>query len=316
MPYKVVVATRSFGTTSQEPWEVLAEGDCEPIVVDISKVSDEEFSEVLRDADGLIVGRRPVTASIIASAPRLKVICMHGVGVDHIDLEATKARGVAVANCPDANFNSVADLTFGLMAAVACQIPQASQALQRGEWGSFTGVEVWEKTLGLIGLGRVGRAVARGAAGFHMSVLVYDPYVALAEVEKVGGRMVTLEELLAEADSVSLHASLTEETWQMINREALRRMKPTAYLINTSRGELVDEEALYEALTQGVIAGAALDVFAEEPPSDSPLLGLPNVVATPHMGAHSRESTTNASIMAARNVVQVLHRGEPVHRVT
>lgn len=316
MPYKVVVATRSFGTTSEEPWHVLAKGDCEPIVVDISQVTDEEFGELLRDADGLIVGRRPVTAEIIASASRLKVISMHGVGVDHIDLEAAKPQGVAVANCPDANFNSVADLTLGLMLAVARQIPQASQAVQRGEWGRFSGVEIWEKTLGLVGLGRIGCGVARRAAGFRMSVLVYDPYLAVSRVEEVGGRAVSLDELLAEADFVSLHAPLNEETLHMMNREALRRMKPTAYLINTSRGELVDEEALYEALTQGVIAGAALDVFTKEPPSDSPLLGLPNVVATPHIGGHSREATTNASITSARNVVQALQTGEPVHRVT
>ncbi|HAL61520.1 MAG TPA: hydroxyacid dehydrogenase [Chloroflexi bacterium] len=315
MPYKVVVATRSFGTTSQEPWDVLAEGGCVPVAVDILQLTDEEFAEVLRDADGLIVGRRPVTADIIANASRLKVISMHGVGVDHIDLEAAKAQGVAVANCPDANFNSVADLTLGLMVAVARQIPQVSQAVQGGEWGRFSGVEVWEKTLGLVGLGRVGRGVARRATGFQMSVLVYDPYLTVAEVEDAGGRMVALDELLAEADFVSLHAPLTEETQHMINREALRRMKPTAYLVNTARGELVDEEALYEALTQGMIAGAALDVFTKEPPGDSPVLGLPNVVVTPHIGAHTREATTNASIMAARNVVQALQTGEPVHRV-
>lgn len=312
---KVVVATRSFGSTSEKPWDVLARGGCEPVNVDVSEISDEALAEALEDADGLIVGGRPVTADIMARAPRLKVISMHGVGVDHIDLEAARTQGITVANCPHANFNGVADLTMGLILAVARRIPEASQALQRGEWGRFMGVEIWKKTLGLVGFGRVGRAVAGRAAGFQMRLLVCDPYVPDDEIEEAHGRAVSLDALTAEADFVSLHTPLTDETRHMINREALQRMKPKAYLINTARGELVDEKALYEALVQGAIAGAALDVFAEEPPAESPLLELPNVVATPHIGAHSRESTTNASIMAARNVVQALHAGEPVHRV-
>jgi D-3-phosphoglycerate dehydrogenase len=176
-------------------------------------------------------------------------------------------------------------------------------------------VEIWQKTLGLVGFGRVGRAVAKRAKGFQMPLLVCDPYAPNNEIEDARARRVSLETLMADADFVSLHTPLTDETRRMINWEALQRMRPTAYLVNTARGELVDEKALYEALIRGLIAGAALDVFTEEPPGDNPLLELSNVVATPHIGAHSRESTTNASIMAARNVVQALQAGEPVHRI-
>lgn len=315
MSYKVVVATRSFGSTSQRPWEVLSDGSCEAVRVDISKTSDRELADVLSDADGFIVGGRPVTADILAGASRLKIISMHGVGVDHIDLAAAKRQGVIVANCPGANFNSVADLTLGLMLAVARQIPRANQAVHRGEWGRSAGVEIWQKTLGLVGLGAIGRGVARRAAGFEMSVLAYDPYLSAAGVESLGAKAVPLNRLLAEADFVSLHAPLTGKTRNLIDMAALRRMKATAYLINTARGELVDEEALYEGLAQNLIAGAALDVFAKEPPIGNPLLELPNVVATPHMGAHSLEAITNVSILAARNIVQAFQTGEPLHRV-
>jgi len=316
MTYKVVIATRSFGSTSDRPWEILAEAGCGPVKVDINKAADEELTAALRDADAAIVGSRPITAEMINATRQLKVICMHGVGVDHINCEAARAKGVIVANCPGANSDSVADLTIGLMLAAARQIPQRALALQRGEWGHSVGVEIWQKTLGLVGLGRTGRGVAQRATGFKMRILVYDPYLSPTVIEEVGERSASLDELLAEADIVSLHAPATQETHHLINRETLRRMKPTAYLINTARGDLVDEAALCEALTQGLMAGASLDVFAQEPPeSDSPLLKLPNVVATPHIGAHSREATTNASVMAARNVAQALQTGEPLHRV-
>jgi D-3-phosphoglycerate dehydrogenase len=313
--HKVVVATRSFGSTSDEPWDLLAENDCEVLRVDITGATEEELGQALREAEGFIVGGRPVSGELIAGAEKLKVISMHGVGFDHIDLEAAREHGVMIANCPEANFNSVADLTLGLMIAVAREIPRAIAALARGEWGRFVGVEVWKKTLGIVGLGRIGRAVAGRAAGFEMRILVHDPYVSTEGIERAGGQSVGFDELLDEADFLSLHAPLSDETRHLVDEQALQRMKPTAFLINTARGELVDEEALYRALQKGAIAGAALDVFTEEPPGDNPLIGLPNVLATPHIGAHSQESTTNASVMAARNIVEALKRGEPVHRV-
>ena len=314
MKYKVVIATRSFGSSSQKPWNILREGQCDVVHEDIASISDEELISILSQADGFIVGARKITAGMMADS-RLKVISMHGVGTDHIDLEAAKKHNVIIANCPGANANSVADLTVGLMLALARNIPQASQAVKNGEWGRYAGVEIWSKTLSLFGFGAIGRAVARRAAGFSMSILVYDPFVSQADVEKSGGRICTLDHLFREADFLSLHAPLTSETKYIINHQALIQMKPSAFLLNMARGGLVDESALYEALKQNVIAGAALDAFAREPPIANPLLNLSNVVATPHMGAHSREATTNASIMAARNVVQALQTGEPEHRV-
>ncbi len=315
MAYKVVIATRSFGSTSDRPGQILAEAGCELIKVDINKATDAEYAAALQEADAAIVGSRPITAEMIGATQKLKVICMHGVGVDHINRDAARAQGVIVANCPGANSDGVADLTLGLMLAVARRIPQYMQALQRGEWGHAVGVEIWQKTLGLIGLGRIGRGVAERAAGFRMRVLVCDPYLAPDAIAGIGAHPADLDTVLAEADFVSLHAPATPETRQLINRDTLRQMKPTAYLINTARGDLVDETALYEALTTGVIAGAALDVYSAEPPGDTPLLKLPNVVATPHIGAHSREATTNASVLAAQNVVHVLQTGDALWKV-
>jgi D-3-phosphoglycerate dehydrogenase len=310
MAYKVVIATRSFGSSSERPQQILAEAGCELIKVDINKATDAEYTAALQAADAAIVGSRPITAAMISATHKLRVICMHGVGVDHIDRDAARAKGVIVANCPGANADGVADLTLGLMLAAARRIPYYMQALLRGEWGHAVGVEIWQKTLGLIGLGRIGRGVAERAAGFQMRVLVYDPYLSPDAIVEIGAEPADLDRVFAEADFLSLHAPATPETRRLINRDTLRKMKSTAYLINTARGDLVDEQALYEALTTGVIAGAALDVYNTEPPGDNPLLTLPNVVATPHIGAHSREATTNASVMAAQNVAHVLQTGD------
>lgn len=316
MKYKVLVATRSFGGTSLEPWRVLDDGACEAVTADLTKgLTDDQFKALLQDADGLIIGGRAVTADIINSAPRLKVISMHGVGVDHIDLIAAKERGIAVANCPGTNEESVADLVFGVMLALARRIPAADRELRAHKWGRFTGVELWAKVLGIVGLGRIGRAVARRAGGFSMEVLAYDPYVTPEQAASVEVKLTTFEELLARSDSLTLHVPLTAETRGMIGWAELQRMKPTAYLINAARGGLVDEEALYEALVQGLIAGAALDSFSQEPPWESPLLELENVVVTPHIGGHTREAIERVGVMAARNVVEALQGRQPLHRV-
>ena len=314
MPAKVLIATRSFGSTSDVPWNLLAENQYEVVRLDINKATDEELAEAMRDAGGLIIGSRAITSALIAEARHLKVICMHGVGVDHIDLEAARTQGVVVSNCPGANSDGVADLTFCLMLAVSRDILNANTALKQGEWGRYFGTQVWQKTLGLVGMGRIGRGVAQRARGFQMRVLVYDPLLDSQTLESVGVEAATLDDLLAQSDYISLHAPATEETHDLINEQTLGKMKPTAYLINTSRGELVDEEALYQALANKQIAGAGLDVYVDEPPTQHDLINLPNVVATPHIGAHSTEAITNVSIMAAQNVISAL-KGEPQHQV-
>ncbi len=316
MKAKVLIATRSFGSTSQKPWQVLAEAGCETVRADMSqKMTEERLIKLLDGVEAAIVGVVPMSARVLENAPRLKAVSAHGVGVDHIDLEAAARKGVIVANCPGANDQAVADLAIGLMVAIARQIPSVDQDVRSGKWGRYHGSELWNKTLGLIGLGRIGRGVAKRALGFDMQVLAYDPYVDEQLAGAIGVRMSSFEEVISAADFLSLHAALTEETRHMIGKSELENMKPSAFLINTARGGLVDEEALYAALVEGQLAGAALDAFAAEPPIDSPLLQLENVVLTPHIGAHTQEAIERVGVLAAQNVVQALQTGEPIHRV-
>lgn len=315
MSYKILVATRSFGSTSSKPWDVLNQEGCEIVKADMSqKMTEERLIELLMGVDGAIIGVVPMTAHVIQNSPRLKVVSMHGVGVDHIDLTAAAGSGVVIANCQGANDQSVADLTIGLMISIARNIPSVDGSLRKGGWGAHAGNELWNKTLGLVGLGRIGRGVAKRALGFDMKVLAYDPYVKDGDILP-GISLMSFEDVLRQADYVSVHAALTDETCHMIGADQLKLMKPSAYFINTSRGALVDEAALYSALTQKQIAGAALDVFNEEPPKDSPLLELENVVVTPHIGAHTRESIERVGIMAAENVLRTLKGGQPHCRV-
>ncbi len=309
MAPRVLIATRTFGSTSEEPWRILAEAGLECDRIDIKTATDEEMTAAFAKADAAIVGGRPITAAMVEGAPHLKVIAMHGVGVSHIDRATTLAKGIVVANAPGANSSSVADLTFGLMLAVLRRIPQQVNALRAGAWTSEVGVELWQKTLGIVGLGHIGRDVARRAHGFDMTVLAYDPIVSDEAFAAAEARSVSLEDLLAASDVVTLHAPSTPATKGLINAGRLHSMKRNACLINTARGDLVDEDALYEALTTGVIAGAGLDAYAQEPPNNNPLLTLPNVVATPHIGAHTEEAVTRASVMSAQNVVGVLRTG-------
>jgi len=315
MSYKILVATRSFGSTSSKPWDVLNQAGCEIVKADMSqKMTEERLIESLQGVDGAIIGVVPMTAHVLENAPTLKVVSMHGVGVDHIDLTAAARRGVVIANCLGTNDQSVADLTIGLMISIARNIPSVDSKVRHGGWGAHAGNELWKKTIGLVGLGRIGGGVAKRALGFDMKVLAYDPYVKSGDVEQ-GISLVSFDEVLKEADYISLHAALSEETRHMVGAAQLKSMKPTAYLINTARGALVDEVALYEALAQKQIAGAALDVFNEEPPKDSPLLQLENLVITPHIGAHTRESIERMGVMAVENVLQTLQGGEPHCRV-
>lgn len=312
MTRRVLIATRTFGSTSKEPWDLLAAAHCETTRIDVDAIGDEAFAAAFADVDAAIVGSRPISASIIEGAPRLRVIAMHGVGVDHIDRAAAREHGVVVANAPGANSESVADLAFGLLLAVARRITAESEDVHHGAWTSSLGTEVANKTIGLVGIGRIGLAVARRAHGFAMSVLGYDPYLSDDDFAAEGIERVGVDALFARADIVSLHVPSTPETRGIASRERIASMLPTAILINTARGDLVDEAALYEALASGHLAGAGVDTFAHEPPVGNRLLELANVVATPHIGAHTREAVTRASLMAARNVVGVLDSGEAV----
>jgi D-3-phosphoglycerate dehydrogenase len=241
------------------------------------------------------------------------VIGRAGVGVDNIDLEAAREAGVIVVHAPQAAGPAVAEHALALMLSLARRIPQADASMKRGEWQKreLEGAELAGKTLGVVGFGRIGRALGERAAALGMRVVAHDPLLSEAELRAGGAEPLTLETLLEQADYISLHVPLQDETRGMIGREAIEKMKPGARLINTARGGLVDEEALLEALESGHLAGAALDVFAEEPPRLTALISHPNMVATPHLAAQTAEAQLRTSLDIAREVLAAL-RGEPL----
>jgi D-3-phosphoglycerate dehydrogenase len=266
----------------------------------------------LADADALVVrSATRVTAELLESAPRLRVIGRAGAGVDNIDLDAATRRGVLVMNTPGSNAVSVAELAFALLLSLARAVPQLHSSLQAGRWEktAFPGTELRGKTLGLLGFGRVGMEMARRARAFEMRVVACDPFVGPEVGREEGVEMLSFDELLARSDWLSLHASLSTSTDRILNAAALAKMKRGARLINTARGELVDEEALAAALRSGHLAGAAIDVFTEEPPRNSPLLSLPNVIATPHMGAATEEAQGEVSYVIAEQIRDYLANG-------
>ena len=305
--FKVVVTARSFGEGSDEPQAILRAADCEVIKSPLGRpLTSQELAEFIKDADALIAGNDQVDAAAINAAERLKVISRYGVGLDNYDLAAASARGIAVTNTPGTNDNSVADLTIALLLACARGIPKADRITKGGEWKRVLGVEAWRKTIGVVGCGKIGRGVVQRARGFDMEVLCYDLVKEDKWAETIGARYVDLEELLQQSDFVSVHVPLLPSTRRSIGRRELGMMKRSAFLINTARGEIVDEGALYEALTTGVIAGAGLDVLEKEAVAGNPLAGLDNVVLTAHMGGYTRDAVRNMGVLAARNVVDVL----------
>jgi len=281
-------------------------------------LSPRELAEIIGGYEGLIIrSGTQVTAEVIQAADRLKVIGRAGTGVDNIDLEAATLKGIMVVNIPNSNVISVAEHTIGLLLALARHLPQADASLRAGCWSrqGLKGIEVRGKTLGIIGLGRIGSAVAQRAQGLEMKVIAYDPFVSTDYAARRGVDLVSLEELLRRSDFVSLHLPLTERTRGLIGAEELAMMKPTAYLINCARGGIVDEEALCAALEAGKLAGAALDVFTEEPLTDSPLLRNERVILTPHLAATTEEAQRQAAREIAQQVVEVLEGQAPRYPV-
>ncbi|MCA9876534.1 MAG: phosphoglycerate dehydrogenase, partial [Thermomicrobiales bacterium] len=311
---RVVVAARSFASTDPAPREALQRAGV-TVVQPGTPPRGPELAAMLGDADGLIVGAIPLTEEHFAAAPRLRVVAMHGVGVDHIDLQAAAAHGVVVTNAPGSNDGAVADLTVGLMLACLRQIPGADRAARGGEWRGVVGEELAGKRVGILGWGRIGRNVARRLSGFDVSLLVHDPFVTPDLIAESGATPLSLEDTLAQADIVSLHLPLTPATSNLLGAEKLRLIKRGAYLINTARGGIVDEAALLTLLQSGHLRGAGLDCFAVEPPVGNPLLTLPNVVVTPHIGAQTREAIARMGAIAAENVLRVLGGEEPLYRV-
>lgn len=261
------------------------------------------------EADAIIVrSATKVDAEVLAAARRLRVVARAGVGLDTVDVRAATMAGVMVVNAPTSNIVSAAELAVALMLAAARHVSQAHAALRAGQWDRtcFTGTELYDKTVGVVGLGRIGVLVAQRLAAFGMNVIAYDPYVQAGRAAQVGVRLVDLHTLLAESDFMSVHLPKTPETIGLIGADQLAAAKPGLILVNAARGGIVDEAALHDALVAGRVAAAGLDVFAHEPALDSPLLALDNVVATPHLGASTAEAQEKAGLSVARSVVLAL----------
>jgi D-3-phosphoglycerate dehydrogenase / 2-oxoglutarate reductase len=257
------------------------------------------------DADAILVrSATTVDAEVFAAARQLKVVARAGVGLDNVDVPAATQAGVMVVNAPTSNIVSAAELAVALLLAVARHVPEANASLKDGQWkrSKFSGTELYEKTVGVVGLGRIGALVAQRLSAFDVKLLAYDPYVSAARAGQLGVHLVGLDELLETSDFITVHLPKTPETVGLIGEEALRKVKPTARIVNAARGGIVDEQALYTALREGRLAGAGVDVYASEPCTDSPLFELSTVVATPHLGASTAEAQEKAGIAVAKSV--------------
>lgn len=314
--YKVLVTARSFGTVDDLAVRLLEQNDCE---VKKLKADDGPIPEQLRRelpaADAVIAGLEDYDRDLIEHAKRLKVISRYGVGYDKVDLKAAGDRHIAVTVTPGANGDSVADLAVSLMLNCARNIVVMDNSIKDGNQTRPSGVEMWGKTLGVVGAGRIGKGVAKRCTGFNMRILCYDQYQDEAFQKECGAEYVDFMTLVRESDFITIHSPLTPETKNLFGREQFKAMKRDAILVNTARGGIVDEEALYEALTTGEIRGAALDATVAEPPYGSPLCSLSNCILTPHAGAATKEAVSKMGLMAAQNAVDVLTGGTCAYEV-
>ena len=293
----VVVTPRSFSLREELEHEV------SDVRYEAGPLSAEQLIPLVADADGLLAGVDEIDARVFDAAPHLRVVARYGAGVDRVDLAAARRRGAVVTTTPGANANAVAELTIAMLLALARPLLQARDAARTGAWKSVRGFEVRGRTLGVVGLGRIGSLVAEKARGLGMHVVAEDPYVA---------GTATLEELQARADVVSLHLPLTDETRDLVDREFLARLQPGAVLVNTSRGELIDEAALVEALDGEHLRAAALDTLPHEPPpADHPLLHRDDVLVTPHIGAATAEAAEAMGRIALEELLTVLDGRKP-----
>lgn len=276
-------------------------------------ISPDDLLKAIPEYDALIVrGRTKVTAAVFEAAKSLKVVGRAGVGVDNIDLAAAKAHGITVVNSPTATSIAVAELAFGLLLAVARELPRADATMKAGQWikKELEGVELYGKTLGVIGFGRIGAEVGKRAAIFGMEVIGYDPLIPADEIKKRGGQPVSLADLFSRSDFITMHIPLTPETRNLINAEALKAMKDGVRIVCAARGGVIDEAALLEALKSGKVAAAGLDVFVAEPPGQTELVAHPRVVCTPHIGAQTVEAQARAADDIASEILAALQGKE------
>lgn len=281
-------------------------------VVNKTDLTEEQLEGIIGDFDALIVrSQTQVTRRLIEKGKKLKIIARAGVGVDNIDQEAATENGIIIVNAPYGNTNSAAEHTMAMLMALTRKIPQAYASLKKGKWDrkKYVGIEVKNKVLGIIGLGKIGTEVAYRAKGQRMDVIAYDPFLTKEKAEQMGITYGTFEEVISNADFITIHTPLVKETKHMINKEAFEKMKPGVRIINCARGGIIDEDALYEAIISKKVAGAALDVLEKEPFPHHPLLELDEVIATPHLGASTVEAQEMVAVDVSRDVISYLEGG-------
>jgi D-3-phosphoglycerate dehydrogenase len=307
---KVAVLSKTFAISTSKPVEYLEKNSYQVIYRrNDEPYNEEKVAECIGDADAAIISAQDIIGDIVFDkCSNLKIIANHGIGCDKIDMEEAKKKGIKICTCP-ANFESVADLTWLLILAVSRNLLNASTSVFTGKWepGNYSGVEVFEKTIGIVGYGRIGKAVAKRAIGFNNRILIFDPYVSDIDlIDRLNVKKVPFDELLHESDIITLHLPLVKETEKIVGIMSIPKMKDGVLLINTSRGGLIDEDALYQALNSGKIRMAGLDVFAQEPPINNKLLELHNVIPTPHMGAQTYDANLKTGMMAVEFIVKNL----------
>ncbi len=269
-------------------------------------LTEDELIPLLADCQGYIAGLDEITAKVLAACPNLKVISRYGAGYDRVDTQAAKEHGIIVTNTPGVNAQAVGELAFGLILSVARNIPYLNEQTRKGAWVRSTGMELKGKTLGIMGLGAIGKVVAQCAKGFGMQVVAYDPFINEAYCKENDIRNSTFDEVVEMSDVISLHLPLNDQTRHLIGKDVIARMKDGTIIVNASRGGIIDEDAAYDALKSGKLAGLGLDAFEVEPPKDSKLFEFPTVIATPHTGAHTKEATVNMANASVKNLIDVL----------
>jgi D-3-phosphoglycerate dehydrogenase / 2-oxoglutarate reductase len=308
---RVLVTSPFFGRYSTAAEERLESAGC--VLRRLESATDEQLIDAVAESDAWIVGLQRATERVLEAGRALRLVCVHGVGVDHVDVKSATRLGIVVTNTPATNAAAVAELTMGLILALARDVVRSDHVVRTGGWELPVGHEVSGKTLGIIGYGHIGRRVAVLARCLGMAVLVHSKHVEIAgDQEEEMVRFMPLEALLREADYVSVHTALREETRGLIGERELRLMKPTACLVNTARGGIVDEGALAAALQANRLRGAAVDVFSSEPPTDGRLIACPSVIATPHLGGNTVEAFRRTSDAVADNLAAVLQGRPPV----
>ncbi len=316
MKARVLISAPDFGRTGGEALRMLRDAGCEIIPNPTeTRLTEDALLALIGDADAVIAGTEPITARVLDAAGRLKVIARRGVGTDSVDVAAATKHKIHVAITGGILTDAVADHAMALILAAARKIPQLDRLVKSGGWDRTPSINVNGKTLGIIGFGAIGKAVARRAAGFSMQVLAFDVLPSATAAAALGVTLCDLDTLLQTSDFITIHVALNPSTRGMIGDAALRRMKPTAFLINTSRGPVIDEAALFRALQEGRLAGAGLDVFHDEPVHDLSLVSLEQVVATPHVASHTVETLIQMERSCAKAVLAALRGDRPAYIV-